>query len=219
MKSKTVIGIPSLNRLDLLERCIESALAGTVVPDTIMVVDNSGGAYGTAWHERFGERVDVHTMHRNLGVAKSWNALAPQAAGYNLILSNDDIVFAPDTLAQLLAVAEATPRAGIVSAIEGQRFSLFWMSFEAYQQIGPFDEQFYPAYFEDNDYARRLTLAGWKLAVAPSEVRHGGSSTLQAYTPEQMERHHQQFRKNRDLFVRKWGGMPGQETFTTPYGV
>lgn len=218
MKARTIVGIPTLNRLDLLTQCIDSALAGTVVPDWIMVVDNSAGAYGDAWHERYGERVDVHVMHRNLGVAASWNALAPQAAGYNLIISNDDITFAPDTIAQLLAVAESTSRAGIVSAIEGQRFSLFWLNDAAYADVGPFDEAFQMAYFEDNDYAWRLTLNRWQLALAPSAVTHVGSATIAAMTPEQMAAKHAAYAHNEAYYRRKWGGPPHAEIYSVPFG-
>ena len=212
------LGIPSLNRFDLLVRCIASALASSVAPDRIYVIDNSSGAYPQDWQKPYRDRVLVHRAPSNYGVAKSWNLLVAAAQGQDIILSNDDIVFAPDTIQLLLEEAARNGQAAIVSAIEGQRFSLFWLRRIAYTEIGKFDEQFYPAYFEDNDWARRATLAHWQLAVAPSNVEHGGSATLQAYTPEQREQHHQQFAANRRRYLEKWGGPPHQEVYTEPYG-
>lgn len=212
--------IPTLNRFDLLTRCIESALAGTVAPDKIYVIDNSAGGYGDRWDIPYHGRVMVHYAPENYGVAKSWNLLAGITfnKGAQCIMSNDDIVFAPDTIARLLEVAERTPTAGIVSAIEGQRFSLFWLNRAAYQAIGPFDEAFQMAYFEDNDYAWRLKLARWELAVAPSAVTHVGSATLAKMTPAQMEHKHAAYAHNQDYFIRKWGGPPHAEIYSTPFG-
>jgi GT2 family glycosyltransferase len=208
-----VLAIPTLNRFDLLDQCIDSALAGTVRPDHILVVDNSAG--------HCPQRSDVAYIvpGSNVGVAHAWNILVATSAPHQLILSNDDIVFAPDTVAELLRVAEAAPGAGIVSTIEGQRFSLFWLNRLAYESIGPFDEQFWPAYFEDNDYARRLALAGWTLPVAPTGVEHGGSSTIRAFSQQQAQAEHEYFRANEARYVAKWGGGPHRETFLRPYGL
>jgi GT2 family glycosyltransferase len=212
------LGIPSFNRFDLLVRCIDSALASRVAPDVIYVVDNSGHQYPAKWQDRYAGRVLVHVAPSNYGVAKSWNILISIAPGEDIILSNDDIAFAPDTIQLLLAEAERNRRAGIVSAIEGQRFALFWLNRTAYEEVGPFDEQFYPAYFEDNDYHRRLTLAHWESPIAFSAVAHETSATYKAKDQAAQSQHHQDFRRCRELYIRKWGGLPGEEIYTTPYG-
>lgn len=203
--------IPTLNRFDLLERCIDSALAGSVPPDYILVVDNSGGDCPPIP----GARVVLGRQPQ--GVAKAWNDAVTQI-GDDCIIANDDILFARDTIALLLDMAERSPRAGIVSAIEGQRFSLFWLRYAAYRDVGPFDEQFSPAYFEDNDYHRRTMLAGWESPIALSAVVHATSSTMQVIPQREREIHHQQFRQNRARYIAKWGGPPHEEIYTTPYG-
>lgn len=216
-----ILGIPSLNRLDLLINCIDSALAGSVLPDEIYVIDNSGGAYPERWQAHYADRVMVHVAPENYGVAKSWNLLrgAAHRKQAQLFLSNDDITFAPDTIEQLLLAAETRPRAGIVSAIEGQRFSLFWLNPELYADPAwAFDEAFQMAYFEDNDYAWRLTLARWQLAIAPTAVTHVGSATLAAMTPEQLTAKHAAYAHNAQYFVRKWGGPPHAEIYSIPFG-
>jgi GT2 family glycosyltransferase len=49
---------------------------------------------------------------------------------------------------------------------------------EAYDEIGGFDEQFHPAWYEDVDFCRRLRLAGWKIYFAPQAqfIHEGGYS-------------------------------------------
>jgi GT2 family glycosyltransferase len=201
-----VLGIPTMTRFDLLDTCIASALAGTVAPDRVIVVDNSAG--------QCPRRSDVTYLvpNRNLGVAAAWNLIARHAGQADLIVSNDDIVFANDTIQAMLDVAHAHERAGIVSPIEGQRFCLFYLRRAAYLDVGPFDETFWPAYFEDNDYHRRLTLNGWESPVAPSGVQHAHSATVKEASAADLELHHARFRANARRYALKHGGMPGQET-------
>lgn len=214
----TILGIPSLNRFDLLIQCIESALAGSVPPTAIYVVDNACGVYPDRWDKRYEGRVMVHYAPTNYGVAKSWNLLRGVAWGKRaqLILSNDDITFAPDTIEALLGAA--TPNTGTVSAIAGQRFSLFWLNPAFYADPAwTFDERFQMGYFEDNDYAWRLTLAGWPLAVAPTDVRHVGSATIAAMSDAQLTAKHAAYAHNEAYFQKKWGGRPHHETYRTPF--
>ncbi|HUR80626.1 MAG TPA: glycosyltransferase family 2 protein [Thermoanaerobaculia bacterium] len=51
---------------------------------------------------------------------------------------------------------------------------------EVMEEIGPLDEQFAPAWFEDVDYCRRLAEAKKELWAVPSaEVRHFGGASLE----------------------------------------
>jgi GT2 family glycosyltransferase len=51
---------------------------------------------------------------------------------------------------------------------------------EVFDEIGPLDEQFSPAWFEDVDYCRRLAQAGKALYVVPAaRVRHYGGASLE----------------------------------------
>lgn len=206
------LAIPTLTRFDLLSECVASVLAGSVRPTRVLVIDNSGGRCPPI------DGAEIVPGRQPQSVARAWNDAAAQIGG-DVIIANDDIIFAPDTIQLLLEEAERSPQAGIVSPIEGQRFSLFWLRYTAYTAVGPFDEQFCPAYFEDNDYHRRLTLAHWSSPIAPSAVEHATSSTMRAIPQAEREAtHHQQFRANRSRYIRKWGGLPHEEVYTTPYG-
>lgn len=51
---------------------------------------------------------------------------------------------------------------------------------ETVERVGPLDEQFAPAWFEDVDYCRRLAEAGEAIWVVPgAEARHVGGSSLE----------------------------------------
>lgn len=207
------LAIPTLSQFDRAAQCVASALAGMAPPDRVIVVDNSGDQCPPI------AGAEIVIGRQPQSVARAWNDAAALAGGDWLIISNDDLLFAPTAIAELIAVAKANPRAGIVSPIEGQRFACFLLRWEAYQAIGPFDEQFSPAYFEDNDYHYRLLLAGWDSPVALSAVvAHAGSATMRALPiEERAERHHDLFRSCRRKFIRKWGGLPGEEVYTEPY--
>ena len=208
-----VLSIPTYKRFDLLADCIASANAGSVPPSRITVIDNSGGQCPPI------PGAEIVLGRQPQSVAKAWNdAVALTGSNGWLILANDDIAFAPDTIARMVNVAEQQPRAGIVSPIEGQRFSCFLLRYQAYLDIGPFDEAFQMAYFEDNDYAWRLKLKRWQLALALSDVRHVGSATLARLSAQEMRAKHEAYAHNESRFRAKWGGPPHAEVYTTPFG-
>lgn len=204
------LAIPTYKRFDLLPSCVESARSGTRPPDRVLIIDNSGGQCP----EIPGAQIRLGRQPQS--VAKAWNDACRLAARDSIILSNDDITFAPDTITRMVEVAQQQPRAGIVSPIEGQRFSCFLIRWQAYLDIGGFDEGYLSAYFEDNEAAWALAQHGWELALAPSNVGHVGSATLQLYGPERLEQHHQEFRHNEARYIRRWGGRPHHERFTEP---
>jgi hypothetical protein len=67
---------------------------------------------------------------------------------------------------------------------------------DAFDQIGGFDERFYPAWYEDVDFCSRLDRAGWEIYFIPDAVfiHEGGYSAdalgagafLQAYYRNQL---------------------------------
>jgi len=52
---------------------------------------------------------------------------------------------------------------------------------DAYEDVGGFDEQFYPAWYEDVDFCRRLKSRGWEIYFMPSaEFLHEGGYSVEA---------------------------------------
>jgi hypothetical protein len=93
----------------------------------------------------------------------------------------------------------------------GERFEVpmlmmfcFAMRRETYERVGPLDEQFHIALFEDDDYAVRLRSLGYRLVCAEDVFVHhfGGVSLGSLLTSAQYQ---ELLNANRERFRRKWG--------------
>lgn len=169
----------------------------------------------------------------NHGVAKAWNdglRIAMKRNIGNVLIVNDDITFEPGTISKMMNSMYTQP---FVSALNKRDFtpattesyddepdfSCFMVHPKQFtNRLGFFDENFYPAYFEDNDMGYRMRLAGWLANTRrlDAPVFHKGSVTqnwdggMTVSSP--------QFEKNRLYYRTKWGGVPGQEQYKTPFG-
>ena len=73
---------------------------------------------------------------------------------------------------------------------------------EVFDEVGPFDEQFAPAWFEDVDYCRRLAAAGKEVWVVPAaRAVHVGGASLE-HVP--FERFTAVWYRNMWRYARKW---------------
>ncbi|HEX4850174.1 MAG TPA: hypothetical protein VFV08_05165, partial [Puia sp.] len=90
----------------------------------------------------------------------------------------------------------------------------FLLPYETFNRIGPFDEHFKTAYYEDNDYAYRLKIDGKGFfpttGLAPIKMVKSGSIQRDAGL-------NRDFEGNKSYFIEKWGGMQGEETFPVPF--
>lgn len=78
-----------------------------------------------------------------------------------------------------------------------------------YDEVGPLDEQFVPAWFEDVDYCRRLAEAGKGVYVVPSSTAHhfGGASLEHLAFVTFVD----VWYRNMWLYARKWFTAPQAE--------
>ncbi len=87
----------------------------------------------------------------------------------------------------------------------------------AIQRVGCFDENFAPSYLEDTDYLRRLDLMGVPLLEdSRTLVEHNRSFTTRT-DPALRAQFDDVFGRNMRYYIRKWGGVPGEETFSFPF--
>ena len=168
---------------------------------------------------------------KNIGVSKSWNSFLLKGMDDELdllIICNDDVVFNNDTFFELTRDWAIKPADTIlVSATTGQRewkfgeapdYSCFAFNpEEMHETVGLFDENFTPAYFEDNDSHYRINLANKKAMYwGYAQIKHKGSQTQNAI-PDKPIVTSEMFENNRSYYKEKWGGQPGTETWTTPF--
>ncbi len=216
--------IPTLNSFDTCGKSIDAVMRGTLKPDKIYVLDNSGTGAGREYLRDYlhtYKNLEVHPAQHNHGVAASWNWFMHlnDKLGGDCIIANDDIEVHSSTLERIVARShEQFDQIFFAGSGEsGNAFSLFMLTQLGHKLVGPFDERFYPAYFEDNDYDRRMRMHGYSIVtVENATYDHVGSSTMAHYTPEQLAEHHKAFRKNQAYYAFKWGGPVGQETRTEP---
>jgi GT2 family glycosyltransferase len=205
-----VLGVPVLNRYDLLD----AMLASIDEPiGRLYIVDNGG-----RWDAHFSgircESAHVVRPGANLGVAASWNLIVRanlDAPWWCFV--NNDIVFEPGALARLASHMEGDePR---INCLLG--FGAFGVNDLAFEQVGWFDENFAPIYFEDSDWDYRAKLTGLQIGHVYTESQHVGNG-------ENAAREHRDaaagtYYRNRERFLAKWGGdRAGRETLTTPFG-
>jgi GT2 family glycosyltransferase len=154
----------------------------------------------------------------NLGVAPSWNKFIKDAIkdGFDaVIVANDDIRLYEGSLEKFINALKSYE---FVSFAGQNAFSFFGLRLSVVDKVGYFDEAFWPAYYEDNDYNMRLKLAGVEMHIVlePSYF-HAQSATLGKFNSERKLMHHHNFRKNTEYYIKKWGGLPHNETYTEPF--
>lgn len=218
------LGIPVLNRADLLLRCVQSV---DIPIQTLFIINNGKDPSVAQATERIQNR-DIPNAamfseiriekFANLGCARSWNHAIRTTPGAWLI-SGNDIQFTPGDLRKIAKTIAANQDASIVCAMG---YAVFAFTEIGVRKVGLFDENFYPAYYEDNDHFRRVHLTGAKaVGVADFKAVHGeaplwGSATINS-DPELQRKNAITFGNLREYYVGKWGGEPGKETFQTPF--
>jgi GT2 family glycosyltransferase len=164
--------VPVLNRYDLLQRMLDSV---DVPVDHLLVIDNGLGA-DLFFSDKF-KNVTVLDMPANQGVSGSWNLgikSFPYAQRW-FIVSND-VQFEEGALAKL----SLARRDEITLTARFPHWQAFALGDEAVSDIGLFDESFFPAYFEDNDYTRRAEFVGVNIRRLELDISHDNSSTVKS---------------------------------------
>lgn len=209
------------NRYDLLCKAVESAVAGTVKPTRISIVDN-----GKKFVENFGELKEIEGVPLDLlvpkfgqyGLARSFNYFLHKYDDH-IIIANDDVVFHNQTIELLIKAAEDNPK-DIFFVPDGyweHYWSLFLQKKDSLSIVGEYDGNYFPAYFEDADMKYRMKLAGHSPVVVKGctyEHVDGGSNTARE-SPKVNEK----FAQLGEYFIRKWGGLRNNEAFTKPFNL
>jgi len=172
--------VPTLNGHKRLANLIDSV---DYPVNDLVIIDNghsNRGAYDLMCVYDNPNIYKTHTISlpSNLGVAASWNLgikVFPWSEYWCIV--NDDVTFEPGAL-QLLELASNERRIALVDS--PQLWCAFTLGESVVDRVGLFDEAFYPAYFEDNDYLRRAThiLGNDVVNYSAAKVDHANSSTI-----------------------------------------
>jgi len=216
MQKTFAIGIPTINRWDLLKPSLEKYLIN--FPNTEIIILDNGKQDITIKQKNFHF---VRTTNP-LGVAASWNYLCKcifnepaftwclKPHDYAIIL-NDDIFI---DFSQMSMHGFLMRNQGNAFYMSEHGFCSFILPKTTWQKIGEFDVNFKGAYFEDKDYERRLKLAGMEI------FRHKFLNPVELIESSSIAKDpslNNNFTANHEYYVKKWGGNVGGETFLTPF--
>lgn len=142
----------------------------------LVVIDN-GGALDTVGC-KYAYETTLLNMPANLGVAGSWNLgikCVPFASYW--LIANFDVTWPAGSLSMF---ADQSARDTLLLSGGSPPWCAFTVGDLIVQEVGLFDERLHPAYFEDNDYERRVNAAAYRVEHSDIPVHHQNSSTLDA---------------------------------------
>lgn len=178
--------------------------------------------------QRIGTSVTLELLDTpELAVAGTWNEFMAWSAARGddrLLVMNHDALLETDTIEALLSFGDkAGDDVALWSAInvcdnplplqrdvtEAPDFSCYMVDPRRFVAgFGRFDENFSPAYFEDNDAHARLVLGGMQaLRVHMARYYHQGSNVLK-FDAAAAAANHGPFTRNAAYFASKWGRAP-----------
>lgn len=230
-----VVGIPRCNEPpEIFAATLTAVRANTMKPAFVTIIDNGDEPLEineAMWPSDFYDYpLIVDRPNHNIGCAGAWNRIRRGNVFYKkAIILNADCEVPPDTFERVLE-----PPSPVIMCAFG--FGCFRLDAEIFEKVGPFDEAFYPVYFEDSDYRYRLKLAGIPIIEWPFVEkerltfgraryttgfahgwRHDDGRGYQGWTNDKLTWFYRRWELNRDRFIAKWGGLPGEEKFTEPF--
>jgi GT2 family glycosyltransferase len=206
---KLVVAIPTINRADLLNEALAKYFED--FKNTHIAICDNGNQDIITREENF----MIYRPQENLGVAKSWNMLidySDKIGATHVLILNDDIYLGKNET-ELALLIKNNLDADFINSFHN------WCSYilrvDIWKKAGMFDEEFFPAYFEDNSFDYKMTLVGakktWTSFLDPIVYRN--SMTI-AKDPTL----NQKFMQNKEMYIQMWGGLPTEEKYKTKFG-
>ena len=225
MSDRFPICTATYTRYDLLARSIKS-FADEEDPAfkvEFHIIDNGGFFQESGFWDEIKDHPNLPPIHvttpkYNLGVGRSCNNFVRNIG--RCIIINDDVVTTTKDLLVMKDCGDDNPDTIVITHDDPiDAFTIFMVNRpKAWVQLGGFDEVFYPAYYEDNDLRYRLKLANNPIVTVKIENwKHDRSSTLGGFTEREKRNHWGNFDALGLYYIQKWGGKPGEETYTEPF--
>jgi len=185
----------------------------------LVVVDN-GHQNITIDHPK----VEVIVNKENLGVSGSWNQILNHFADAKevdyVLMLNDDITLAKDQLEKIRKfISKNTSKKMIVGPFYWAvwAMSIDFLPTIAYTSKKYFDEGFFPAYYEDNDFHRRVSLLDDSLYMGAGDTFQPEIMDNSMTKKKGMPQGKKGAKGSAVYYTAKWGGPPGKERFHRPH--
>ena len=187
-------------------------------------------------------KVYIQPQHRyQVPLSAAWNKGIKEALRDGcdyIIISNDDVLFAPWTIDTWIEQAASTPEKIVLTAPldvtetyfdpfeicfgseeddytfkEQELFSCFMVKADFYEKCGWFDENFDPCWWEDNDMHYRIKLLGFDVQKFKVPYIHLGSQTTKKMNLPINSL------KSQEYYKKKWGSNNRNlvEQYLIPY--
>lgn len=177
--------------------------------ERVCVVNNAPGP-STPTYPKLGR--NQWSPEGNIGVAASWNV----GVDFMRAIDADVLWIASSSVHFTRGATDLDDRAMGPSGAwaHDMGWHLVALTAEAFDRCGLFDEGFWPAYWEDTDFSRRmrLTFLGEEL-IRPTH--HIGAKLLGIALSRRVV--DVNLHPNTKRYLAKWGGTDGYETFATPW--
>lgn len=200
-----------LSLLDRLAKSIDYPIRHKVV------INNGRKEWIGQWQDDHPDW-EVINLPENIGVAASWN-LAPKLWPFEdtWLIVNDDVQFHPGTLQEICEAADTHKHFPIIHVNEHSAYDVFVWTRVGVDKVGTFDENFYPAYFEDYEYRMRLEAIGEAPHHMPGHItpKHGRT---RPGGPNYMAMLAKCKPVNEQYLKEKWGGIE-ERRFGYPWDV
>lgn len=202
--------IPTINRKDLLLGALDWYLAN--LPETEIIVLDNGKQGIVSGHPN----LKVFEPKSPKGVAASWNWLIRRAKhrGHTTyLILNDDVILQRTESEILYLIQKYGALNNFIRPQVFYNWSAFLINDYIFQKVGEFDESFQKCFFEDNDYEYRMRLAEinirYEEALNPQVYLNSQSTLKDPLLGDYIT--------NREYFIQKWGGLPTEEKYRTPF--
>lgn len=214
---------PAYNRHDLLLRLLKSIDAPVRGG---LILDNGRNLASDPAYLPILEQAELLNLrvftppYASLGYGGGINFSILQAADEPWWLwASNDVEFLPETLDRVSELMESASGPRVVTS----GFTWGALNAETVEAVGLIDEHsFHPIYYDDNDFERRCRLAGVEWVEYDSNgTRHGDGDHAASLTINSQEdsrkANSRSFPLNSLAYLAKWGGLPSEEQFTSPW--
>jgi hypothetical protein len=184
-----LICIPVYKVSQRVYNCMES-----IQDKNVLIIDNTGKKECSVF-EKYNFKIEY--QKENIGIPKSWNIGLKKKYDWTFIVSSS--MFFKKPFSHIIE---------IVNDYEGLMFRTneSWhcigINKKLVENIGYFDENFYPGYYEDCDWDYRCSLFNIKefpINKIEAKCQISGAAVLDGLKVNNL--------KNRDYFIKKWGAV------------
>lgn len=210
--------ILTLIRLDLLKRLINSI--NYPINNVVILFQGEFKKDEINFVNTFVKKFIYISSSINIGVSRGWNYFLKNFQSDYWLISGDDCYFEPSALkniaeymnspnSQKNVLCQLKAKSNDNNNITSSPFHAFIVTKLLVKNIGLFDENIYPAYYEDLDLLYRIQLTNSKIGYINAYINSGDdkykeSCTINSVSPIYREKMMQCFKINENYYKTKW---------------